>query len=180
MKISKYSSLLIFIFSFSTHAAEPLIGTQPPELIASEWINSEPLKLQVLKGKVVLIRWWTAPDCPFCKSSSVALNDWHEKFSKDGLQVIGMYHHKNDVVLTPTLVKGYAENFGFKFPIGIDTNWNTLNQWWLHEQRNWTSVSFLLDRQGVIQYIHPGGDYIKGDKDHTVLENKIIKLLSKN
>ena len=170
--------LILIICTTLVSADESLIGTRPPTLKASEWFNAKPINIENLKGKVVLIRWWTGPDCPFCKASSVALNTWHEKYANQGLQVIGMYHHKDDSPLTPENVKTYADNFGFYFPIGIDTNWNTLNQWWLFKKRDWTSVSFLLDKNGVIQHIHPGGEYIEGNADYIELEQKIINLLN--
>ena len=159
-------------------ADQSLIGTRPPALNATEWINANSISLEHLSGNVVLIRWWTGPDCPYCKASSVALNTWHEKYAPQGLQVIGMYHHKTDTPLTTENVKTYADNFGFKFPIGIDTNWDTLYKWWLFTKRDWTSVSFLLDKTGVIQQIHPGGEYIEGDSDYNELEQKIINLLN--
>lgn len=168
---------LLCITAMQVMADDKLIGTVPPDLEASIWINSDPIKLENLHGKVVLIRWWTAPDCPFCKASSVALNEWHEKYSSHGLQVLGMYHHKTTSPLTPDLVKSYAEKFAFTFPIGIDKNWDTLRKWWMYEKRDWTSVSFLLDKNGVIQFIHPGGDYVKGDRDYQILEERITTLL---
>ena len=170
-------TVLLYVLVMTAIAEDELIGTLAPELHASQWINSEPITLDELRGQVVLIRWWTAPDCPFCKASSAALNEWHEKYSQKGLQVLGMYHHKNSSPLTLDLVKGYAQKFGFTFPIGIDKNWDTLRTWWMYEKRDWTSVSFLIDKEGVIQYIHPGGDYVKGDKDYQELENKINSLL---
>ena len=155
-----------------------LIGKSPPALVASQWFNSNPIQLEDLKGKVVLIRWWTGPDCPYCKNSSIALNTWYEKYADQGLQIIGMYHHKTDTPLRSEEIKKCADDFGFKFPIGIDTDWDTLNKWWLFTKRDWTSVSFVLNKDGVIQHIHPGGEYIKGDSDYNELEQKIINLLN--
>ena len=169
--------VLLCVLVTNASAVDELIGTLAPELHASPWINSDPITLNELRSHVVLIRWWTAPDCPFCKASSAALNEWHEKYSKQGLQVLGIYHHKNSSPLTPELVKDYAQKFGFTFPIGIDNNWDALRTWWMYKRRDWTSVSFLLDKEGVIQYIHPGGDYVKGDKDYQEIEDKINSLL---
>ena len=49
-----------------------LIGTRPLECTLSDWQGSEPLTLAALRGKVVLIRWWTAPGCPYCAASADA------------------------------------------------------------------------------------------------------------
>ncbi|HEY8922832.1 MAG TPA: hypothetical protein VIU64_00555, partial [Polyangia bacterium] len=50
-------------------AAAHLVGTRPPEWRASEWLNTAPLRLQDLRGKVVVVRWWTA-GCPYCSASA--------------------------------------------------------------------------------------------------------------
>jgi len=159
-------------------AQDSLIGTRPSEWNVTNWFNSAPLTLEGLRGKVVLVRWWTAPTCPYCRATAPALNEFHEKYSARGLQVIGFYHHKGNEPLRIEDVKKYSENFGFKFPVAIDPDWKTLRRWWLnHDEAQWTSVSFLLDRKGVIRHIHPGGQYVKGDADYEALKNKIEELL---
>ena len=56
--------------------------------------------------------------------------------------------------------------------------WKTLNRWWLGEnKRRWTSVSFLIDRRGVIRHIHPGGLYEKGDEAYQALKARIEELV---
>jgi thiol-disulfide isomerase/thioredoxin len=170
---------LITFVALHSFASETLLGTKPPEWEVSNWIHSAPLKLGDLKGKVVLVRWWTAPDCPYCRATAPALNEFHEQYAKDGLQVIGFYHHKSDKPLRPENVKTYADGFRFKFPVAIDRDWKTLDRWWFKDdKRKWTSVSFLIDRKGVIRHIHPGGEYIKGDQDYDLMKRKIEELLA--
>jgi len=61
----------------------------------------------------------------------------------------------------------------------VDPEWRTLKQWWLDRgDERWTSVSFLLDRKGVVRHIHPGGQYVKGDKDYDAMKAKIEELLA--
>jgi hypothetical protein len=74
-------------------------------------------------------------------------------------------------------VERYAKVFEFEFPIAIDPDWTTLRSWWLNQDRRFTSVSFLIDRRGVIRYVHPGGQYVKGDAQHARLEAAIEQLL---
>ena len=58
-------------------------------------------------------------------------------------------------------------------------NWKTINAWWLQDdRRKWTSVSFLLDRKGIVRYIHSGGQYVKGDGEYEKLQQEIEKLLN--
>lgn len=160
-------------------AADKLIGTKPPEWEVVNWFNGAPLKLADLREKVVLVRWWTAPDCPYCRATATALNEFYEKYHARGLEVIGFYHHKSDESLKVEQVPKYADDFGFKFPVAIDTGWKTLHRWWLDdERRDFTSVSFLIDRKGVIRHIHPGGEYVKGDKAYGEMKAAIEKLLA--
>lgn len=144
-----------------------------------QWLSGEPKTLADLRGRVVLVRWWTAPHCPFCKASSIALNDWHEQLQPEGLTVIGLYHHKVYAPLDPEQITGYAEALGFKFSIAIDNDWATLKRWWLDGgDRRFTSVSFLIDRQGIVRHIHPGGDYVAGDEDYATMDAAIRELLA--
>ncbi len=60
----------------------------------------------------------------------------------------------------------------------VDPEWQTLNKWWLDTgDRDFTSVSFLIDKAGRIQHIHPGGEYPKDSKDYQVMKAKIEELL---
>lgn len=185
---TKFLRWFIFIVLLSTsssgmanetiHEGSKLIGTRAQEWEVQDWFNSKPLRLEDLKGKVVLVRFWTAPACPFCAASAPALNEFYEKYHDEGLEVIGFYHHKSPALLNPKDVQKYMEKFGFKFPVAIDYDWKTLRNWWLDvNDRRWTSVSFLIDQNGVIRYIHPGGQYVKGDQDYATLEGKIEELL---
>src|SRR5439155_22843473 len=114
-------------------AEEKGIGTKPPEWDVTHWIQSNPLTLTGLTGKVVLIRWWTAPNCPYCAATAPALNEFHEKFKAQGLVVLGFYHHKASGPLDSAKVKSYAEKFGFQFPVSIDRDRKTLRRWWLSD-----------------------------------------------
>ncbi len=156
-----------------------LMGTRPPEWQVGHWLNSEPLTLRGLAGRVVLVRWWTAPGCPFCAASAPALAEFHAAYRERGLTVVGLYHHKSPAPLDPEEVAAHAARFGFAFPVAIDFDWRTLRRWWLDgRDRAWTSVSFLLDRQGRIRHVHPGGQYVRGDADYAALKAAIETLLA--
>src|SRR3989442_1115844 len=100
-----------------------LVGTKPSEWIVTHWINSKPLTMASLRGKVVLVRWWTGPGCPYCEASAPALNEFWKKYRDRGLVIVGMYHHKSDSPLTRRQVKRQANKFGFEFPVAIDADW---------------------------------------------------------
>ena len=165
--------------TIATGASDSLVGQKAPAWSGVVWLNGAPRELPELAGKVVLIRWWTAPGCPYCRATAPALNEFYEQYRARGLEVIGFYHHKSPEPLEPESVKEHARHFGFKFPIAVDPEWRTLNEWWLHRgAERWTSVSFLLDREGVVRHIHPGGQYVKGDADYRLLRSKIEELLA--
>ena len=77
-------------------------------------------------------------------------------------------------------VKEFSTNLGFTFPVAIDRERITLRNWWLNKYRKarWTSASFLIDRNGIIRYIHPGGQYVKEDDDYAILKSRIEELLT--
>ena len=165
---------------------DELIGKPAPEWETLEWMNSQPLKLNELEDKVILIRWWTET-CPFCSRSAPALNDFHDTFKGKGLVVIGMYHPKPPGPRRQKALEKAVKRLGFEFPIALDMDWRELRRYWLAKGRHrWTSVSFLIDKRGKIRYIHPGGEYYKGEdktrteaqQDYDELKVMIEKLIA--
>lgn len=165
-------------FSAPPHEGADVVGVRPDDWKVRDWINSEPLSLEVLRGKIVLVRWWTAPGCAFCEASAPALNEFWTRYRNRGLVVVGLYHEKSADALSLAGVKKQSRKFGFEFPVAIDPGWTTLRRWWLDKHdRGWTSVTFLLDQRGVIRHVHPGGAFFKGEPGYDVLEKKIEALL---
>jgi peroxiredoxin len=161
-----------------TQLAGRLIGTKAPEWQVKSWVNSPPLQLGDLAGKVVLVRWFTE-GCPFCSATAPALNRFYQQYHEEGLEVIGFYHHKSKEPLDVERVHRYAQQLKFNIPVAIDYDWQTLKNWWLDQSTfRWTSISFLIDRQGNIQYVHPGGLYVEGDEAYKALHAKIEQLLA--
>jgi peroxiredoxin len=163
-------------------AAAAIVGTTPPEWKVERWINSSPRTLASLRGSVVLVRWWTA-GCPFCSASAPALRSFHRTYGKRGLEVIGFYHHKEDTPFDPEVYEATAREYGFSFPIAFDPDWRDFHQWM--RDRNgkpvdtgWTSVTFLVDKQGVVRHVHPGGQYLDGDAAHAELTAALERLLA--
>jgi peroxiredoxin len=171
--------LSLLAMARAAQAGEGPVGTRPPEWEVGDWINSKPLALKDLAGKVVLVRWWFGPGCPFCAATAPALNDFHARYGDRGLVVVGLYHHKAKTSLDLDKVQSMVDKLGFRFPVAVDHDWKTLRAWWLDgHERGWTSVSFLLDRKGVVRHVHPGGQYVEGDAAHAALKAKIEELLA--
>jgi peroxiredoxin len=157
---------------------DPLLGTRPPDWQATLWLNSPPLKLQALRGQVVLVRWWTGGGCPFCAASAPALRELHERYGKRGLTVVGMYHHKGAGQFDPAVYRSTARSYGFTFPVAFDPEWRTLHSWLGNIDTGWTSVTFILDKRGLIRFVHPGGQYVKGDAAYQEVHSVIDRLLA--
>lgn len=144
-------------------AGDDLIGSAALPFRFDAWLNSPPLELKALRGRVVLVRWWT-DTCPFCASSAPALRTLHAEYAERGMTLIGVFHPKagRDDPLDIERVQRAVSAREFAFPVAIDWNWRegTLKDWWLTgPRRPATSVTFLLDRQGLIRFIHPGMEY---------------------
>lgn len=159
-----------------------LIGTTPPAWNAERWANSPPLELETLRGSVVLVRWWTA-GCPYCSATAPSLRTLHQTYGDRGLKVIGMYHHKEDTPFDPKVYEDTAKKYGFTFPLAFDPDWSTLKSW--HHDRDgtpvevdWTSVTFLLDKRGVIRHVHKGGSYVRGEPAYDEMTSAIERLLA--
>jgi peroxiredoxin len=158
---------------------DDLVGTTVPEWTAEEWINTAPLTLRELHGRVVLVRWFMGTSCPLCSATAPSLSALHKEYASKGLTVVGMYHHKEEAPLKPGEYAGFAKSFGFEFPVARDPDWTTLKAWWLSgHDRDFTSVSFLLDRQGRVRGIHPGGRYAPGEPAYESMRRGIEKLLA--
>jgi peroxiredoxin len=159
--------------------ADPLVGSSPPEWTAESWRNSPPLKLSELRGKVVLVRWFTGTSCPYCSATAPSLRQLDKDFRDKGLVVIGMYHHKDDAPLTEAEYDSYVKTYGFAFPVAQDPDWKTLKRWWLDgHDRDFTSVSFLIDKSGHIRGVHQGGQYAPSDPAYQSMRHGIESLLA--
>jgi peroxiredoxin len=155
-----------------------LVGTTPPEWAAVDWRNSKPLALADLRGRVVLVRWFMGTSCPFCSATAPSLKALHREYASRGLTIVGLYHHKEPQPLQRGEFDGYVRDYGFEFPVARDPEWATLKAWWLDgHEREWTSVSFLLDKAGRVRGIHPGGRYAPGDSSFAAMKRAIERLL---
>jgi peroxiredoxin len=156
--------------------ATTLVG-KPAPAWNLDWMGQPAVSLDGLRGQVVLVRWFTG-GCPYCSETAPTLAALHDELASRGLAVIGVYHHKTEEPLEPARVKALAERFHFRFPVGIDHGWRTLFQWWLDDHKGWTSISFLIDRRGVVRFVHTGGAYAPGSEDAAQMRRWIDTLLA--
>ena len=143
------------------------IGKKAPELARGAWINSQPLTLAGLKGKVVLLEFWTF-GCYNCRNTLPAVKSWHKKFPSDRLVIIGIHTPEFESEMDLRNVQRRVSELGIEYPIVTDNEYKT---WEAYNQRYWP-VIYLLDKKGVIRYMHIG----EGAYDRT--ESEIERLIS--
>ncbi|OKL50541.1 cytochrome c biogenesis protein DipZ [Boudabousia marimammalium] len=131
-------------------------GTQAPELAGlQEWINSNPTTLEQLKGKVVLIDFWTY-SCINCQRTQPYLNAWYDNYHDKGFEIIGVHAPEFAFEKVPANVENAVQEAGIKYPVALDNNFTT---WRAFNNRYWPA-KYLIDKNGDIRYTHFGeGDY---------------------
>jgi len=195
MRYGKNLPRILFVVVWAVQATllanakegDELLGKPAPAWEVREWVNSDRLQLEDLRGKAVLIRFWTNT-CPYCAASMPALEQIHEEFNDKGLRTIGFYHPKPyGTKRSRDSVEEALKEMGVTFPVALDSEWKNLQRYWLSsgKPRNFTSVSFLLDQYGTIRFIHPGPEYypasngpnLKANHDYDELTAAIKKVL---
>jgi peroxiredoxin len=156
-----------------------LIGTAAPEFAKDlEWVNCKPMTMNESRGHPVFIRFWYR-NCAMCVASAPAMNELQNKYAKDGLIVIGIHHSKTTTGDRIADVAKAANDLGYKFPIAIDNSWNTIEKFWIHSSaRNYSSASFLIDKNGTIVWGHDLGRLEIGTPAFVSLEEEIDKLVA--
>lgn len=131
---------------------------QAPELAGiSGWINSGPLKLSELRGKVVLIDFWTY-SCINCIRTLPYVTSWYDTYESDGFVVIGVHTPEFAFEQKKTNVEDAAERYHIRYPIAQDNDYAT---WTAYQNRYWPA-HYLIDAKGTIRYVHFGeGEYAK-------------------
>lgn len=132
-----------------------------PELISGgEWFNSKPLTLAQLKGRVVLIDFWTYT-CINCIRTLPYLQSWHDKYASKGLVIIGVHTPEFEFEKNADNVKKAVIDFGLKYPIMQDNNYAT---WQAYNNQYWPA-KYFVDKNGRVRSSHFGeGDYEKSER----------------
>ncbi|MBI4170378.1 MAG: thioredoxin family protein [Candidatus Aenigmarchaeota archaeon] len=143
-----------------TRSLLPVLGKAPELAGIKGWINSEPLKIEELKGKVVLIDFWTY-SCINCIRTLPYLKAWHEKYKDQGLVIIGVHTPEFEFEKDYTNVKSAVEKYGIKYAVAQDNDYAT---WRAYKNSYWPR-KYLIDKDGNIRYDHIGeGGYEETEK----------------
>ncbi len=138
----------------------PVEGTLPEFPGDRNWLNSPPLSAQSLRGKVVLVDFWTF-GCVNCRNALPHVREWSEKYKDQGLVVIGVHAPEFAFERKLENVKHAVGDLDLKFPVVIDNDfaiWKSFsNQFW--------PANYFIDAQGRIRFHHFGeGEYEKSEQ----------------
>jgi thiol-disulfide isomerase/thioredoxin len=119
------------------------------------WLNSDPLTIQQLKGKVVLVDFWTYT-CINCIHTLPYVTSWYDKYKDQGLVVVGVHTPEYPFERNTNNVKDAIKRFNIHYPVAQDNRYAT---WEAYSNQYWPAY-YLIDKSGKIVYIHFGeGDY---------------------
>jgi len=141
------------------YAAPPIEGI-------SDWLNSTPLQLKQLKGKVVLIDFWTY-SCINCIRTIPYLNDWYAKYHKYGFEIIGVHTPEFEFEKYVANVRSAVIKYGIHYPVALDNQFKT----WRNFQNKYWPAHYLINKNGDVVYLH------FGEGEYEVTENNIRYLL---
>lgn len=144
--------------STKTGGILPVEGALPPLNGAVLWLNSPPLTREQLKGKVVLVDFWTY-SCINCIRSIPYVRAWAERYRDQGFVVIGVHSPEFAFERDPANVRKAVADLGIRYPVALDNN---LAIWRAFDNRYWPA-HYLADAEGRIRYHHFG----EGSTDET-------------
>ncbi|MFJ1254242.1 thioredoxin family protein [Cupriavidus sp. CuC1] len=135
--------------AFSAPVAD---GSTAPEFAGiDQWLNSPPLSMKALRGKVVLVDFWTY-SCINCIHTLPYVKQWHEKYKDQGLVVVGVHTPEYPLEKSTANVQAALKRFDIRYPVAQDNNYAT---WSAFHNQYWPAT-YLIDAEGRIVYQHFG------------------------
>lgn len=132
------------------------------------WINSKPLTMQDLRGKVVLIDFWTY-SCINCIRTLPYLKAWYARYHQDGFEIIGVHSPEFAFEGNIDNVKNAVKKFGIEYPVAMDNHFIT----WRNYHNSYWPAQYLIAKKGYVVYQHVG------EGDDEIIESNIRVLLNK-
>jgi cytochrome c biogenesis protein CcdA/thiol-disulfide isomerase/thioredoxin len=138
----------------------PVEDLQPSLAGAQEWLNSKPLTMEELKGKVVLVDFWTY-SCINCLRSIPYIRAWAQKYRDHGLVVIGVHAPEFAFERNVDNVKAAISTFKIDYPVPIDNDYKI---WRAFENEYWPA-HYFIDANGKVRHHHFGeGAYDESER----------------
>ena len=138
----------------------PSERAMPPIAGAVEWLNSPPLTTEGLRGKVVLVDFWTF-GCINCRNALPYVREWHRKYKDQGLVVVGVHTPEFAYEKNITNVKRALSDLNVSFPVAVDNNFAI----WRAFSNTYWPAHYFVDAKGQIRFHHFGeGEYEKSEQ----------------
>jgi cytochrome c biogenesis protein CcdA/thiol-disulfide isomerase/thioredoxin len=124
------------------------------------WINSHPRTLASLRGRVVLVDFWTY-SCINCLRTLPYLKAWDEAYRDDGLTILGVHSPEFAFERKADNVRGAVRDLGLRYPVALDNGFDT---WNAYANRYWPA-KYFIDRRGHLRFAHFGeGAYDESER----------------
>jgi thiol-disulfide isomerase/thioredoxin len=124
------------------------------------WLNSEPLTLQGLRGRVVLIDFWTY-SCINCLRTLPYIREWDDRYRAAGLTIVGVHTPEFAFERVESNVRENVRELALRYPVALDNGFGTWQAW--HNQ--YWPAKYLIDRNGHVRYFHFGeGEYAETEE----------------
>jgi thiol-disulfide isomerase/thioredoxin len=150
-KILTMMGTILTVLFLAWAVANAGVGMNAPDIVSQTWLNSDPIHLSDLKGKVVMVEFWTF-GCYNCRNVEPHVKKWHQKYAARGLVVIGVHSPEFSYEHNLDQVTRYLNEHDIRFPVPIDNDFSTWNR---YGNRFWPAM-YLIDKQGVIRYVRIG------------------------
>ena len=138
----------------------PVEGTLPPLDGLGPWINSTGLTRESLRGKVVVIDFWTY-SCINCLRSIPYVRAWDEQYRKDGLVVIGVHAPEFAFERNPDNVRQAVKDLGIRYPVALDNGYKL----WSALDNHYWPAHYFIDATGRVRFHHFGeGGYAESER----------------
>ena len=124
------------------------------------WINSKPLTLKGLRGRVVLIDFWTY-SCINCLRTLPYVRDWDARYRATGLTIVGVHSPEFAFERVESNVRENVKKLKLRYPVAMDNDYGTWQAW----SNQYWPAKYLIDRKGHVRYYHFGeGEYAKTEE----------------
>lgn len=133
---------------------EAMARTRAPEIPddgPERWINSEPLTMEELRGKVVLIDFWEYT-CVNCLRTLPYIREWHERYAEAGLVIIGVHAPEFEFGYERENVAAAVARLGIDYPVYLDNDFEL----WSRYANSWWPRKLIIDPAGYIAHDHIG------------------------
>ena len=135
-------------------------GRAPEFTAIEEWINSPPLAMAGLRGKVVLLDFWTY-SCINCLRTLPHIRAWYDEYRDDGLVIVGVHTPEFAFEREEDNVRRAVRDQRIAYPVAMDNQYGT---WQAFQNRYWPA-KYFVDRRGRLRYVHFGeGDYEESER----------------